>query len=116
MGDYYKFIVDIQRTYSLETESIMHTRFNLKDLSIGLLLLDEIRDCYIHNNDLTGTKFSLGNTNKGIESFGAVGVNKINLSYKTHYYDEYKELRTYNNNLYSDHNPVVKTKRMLTEK
>ena len=50
-NEYYKFTVSVDRKYSYTEKPLTSINFSLTDLEDGLLLLNEIRDCYIENNE-----------------------------------------------------------------
>lgn len=110
---YYKFIVDIVRGYSLDRSSLMNIHFSLKKLEDGLSLLDEIRDCYIENNEMLYTGFTNNSPSNNFESFDAIGTNKINLKYVIHNQTEQEKLCKYDKNLYQNQKIAVKIKKSI---
>lgn len=109
--NYYEFIADIRKTYSTTSEPLMRIRFSLKNLDDGLNLFDGIRDAYIQNCEMIYTGFSNNSTTGRIDSFDAVGTNKIDLKYKIHNWEEYERLQAYEDSLYKKENParIIKT-------
>lgn len=111
--EYFKFIVDIVRGYSLERESLMKIHFSLKDKEEGLQLLDKIRDCYMEHSQLSYTALSI-NPRTGItESFEAVSPNKIDLEYRAHTLEESDKMRIYEEGLYKNPTTSVKIQKKV---
>lgn len=109
---YYRFIVDIRKENAYDNkEPLINIHFCLRNLEAGLLLLDEIRDCYIENNDLTYTSFTMDINNNTVKSFNAFGINQINLKYKIHSENEHKKLVTYEDELCKNPKITFKNKK-----
>lgn len=112
LDSYYKFIVDIKRTYTMDAESLLKIYFSLKDLNAGLSLFDQVRDCYVENNEMVYVGFSSREGSGIIESFDASGINKINLKYVIHSDEELNSLTTFRDNLYKNAPEKMKVKQL----
>lgn len=114
LDSYYKFIVDIKRTYTMDAESLLKVYFSLKDLKAGLSLFDQIRDCYVENNEMVYVGFSRREGSGVVESFDAAGVNRINLKYVIHSDEELDSLTNYRDNLYKNAPHKMKVKQITS--
>jgi len=109
--EYYKFNIDVKRKYSYTEKPLTSVNFSLTNLDDGLLLFNEIRDCYIENNEMVYTGFhSKDNTACPYDSYDAIGVNGFDLSYRINTMEEYEKLREFDMQIYRD--PKISSKIM----
>jgi len=109
-GDYYKFIVDIKRTYGFDNNSLLKIVYSLKDKKAGLNLLKQACECYAENSEMDYISFT--SRNDAIVSFNMVGSNKVDLNFAIHDEEIVEELKELQNKFYRSIPEQIKLKKL----
>lgn len=108
--DYYKFIVDIKRTYGYDNNSLLKIVYSLKDKNAGLDLLEQVCECYAENSEMNYMSFT--NRNDSVIGFNMIGSNKVDLKFAIHDEEIIEKLKILQDKFYQNIPEQIKLKKL----